>query len=100
MPSSTSRRTRRAHLIGIERRDDAPVAVQALADLQPMAARNQRIGKAQEQIVDVVALLGPHFEHVAKALRGEQAEPRAAPLDDRVGDQRGAVNDLADVARA
>ena len=38
---------RRAHLVGIERRDDAPVAVHPLADLQPVAARHQRVGKAR-----------------------------------------------------
>ncbi len=89
-----------AHLVRVERRDHAPVAVHPLADLQPVAPRHQRIGEAEEQVVDVVALLGAHFEAVAEALRGQQAEPRAAPLDDRVGDQRRAVHDLAHVGRA
>ena len=87
----------RAHFAGIERRDNAPVAVQPFADFEPVAARNERVGKAQEQVVDVVALLGPHFEAVAEALRREQAKFRAAPLDDRVGDERGAVDDFGNV---
>ena len=53
---------RGAHLVRIERRDHAPVAIDPLADLQPVAPRHQRLGEAQEQVVDVVALLGPHFE--------------------------------------
>ena len=60
-------------------------------------ARHQRLGKGEEQIVDVVALLGAHFENVAEARRRDQPEPGAAPLDDGVGHQRRAVNDLADI---
>src|SRR5207253_7861340 len=89
---------RLAYLIEIEPRNDATVAVEALADLQPVAPRHQRVGETQEQVVDVVALLRAHFERVTEALRGEQAEPRATAFDDRVGDQRRAVNDLGDVA--
>ena len=88
---------RGAHRVEVERRDTRPSRSIALADLQPVAARDQRLGKAEEQVVDVVALLGPHLEHVAEALRREQAEPRAAPLDQRIGDERRAVHDLADI---
>jgi hypothetical protein len=59
-----------------------------------VAPRHQRIREAEKQVVDVVALLGAHFERVAEAPRGEQAEARAAPLDDRIGHQCGAVDDL------
>src|SRR6185295_12146131 len=86
-----------ADRIEVERCDDAAVAVEALGDLQPMPAGDQRFWEAEEQIVDVVALLGAHLEVVAEALRGEQTEPRAASLDDRICDQRRAVNDLADI---
>jgi hypothetical protein len=88
---------RGAHLVRVEPRDHAAVAVHPLADLEPVAPRHQRIGKAEEQVVDVVTLLGAHFEAVAEALRGQQPEPGATPLDDRVGDQRRAVHDLGDV---
>jgi len=88
---------RRADRIEVERRDDAAVAIEALGDLQPMPAGDQRFWEAEEQIVDVVALLGAHLEVVAETLRGEQTEPCAAPLDDRIGDERRAVNDLADI---
>src|SRR5262249_14473660 len=46
------------------------------------------------------ALLGPHFENIAKTLGRDQSELGAAAFDDGVGDQRGAVDDLADVAEA
>ncbi len=62
-----------------------------------MAARHERVGELQEQVVDVVALLGAHLEDVAEAARGDQAEARAAALDQGVGDQGGAVHDVADV---
>ena len=88
------------HLLGIERGDDAPVAVHALADFQAMAARNQRRREGQEQIIDVVALLGAHLERIAKTARGQQAQFRAAPLNDRVGDERGAVDDFGDIGES
>ena len=89
----------RAHFGGVERRQHVAVAVHALRHLQPMAARHQRVGEAQEQVVDVVALLGAHLEDVAEAARGDQAEPRAAALDQGVGDQRRAVHHVADVGK-
>jgi len=59
--------------------------------------RHQRIGEAQEQVVDVVALLDAELEHVAEAARRQQPEPRAASFDQRVGDQRRAMQQLAHV---
>ena len=86
-----------AHLGGFERREHVAVAVHAFGHFQAMAARHQRIREVQEQVVDVVALLGAHLQDVAEAARGDQAEARAAALDQGVGDQRGAVDDVADV---
>jgi hypothetical protein len=37
------------------------------------------------------------FEHIAKAARGDQRYFRAAALEDRVGCDRGAMRDLADL---
>ena len=62
-----------AHLVRIERGQHVAVAVDAFRHLQAMAARHQRIGEAEEQVVDVVALLGAHFEDVAKAACGDEA---------------------------
>jgi hypothetical protein len=84
------------HGLAIERNDDIAVAVDPLRDLQTPPPRHERVGKAQEEVVDVVALLGPDFEDVAEPGRAEEAEPGAAPLDQRVRDERRAVQDLAD----
>src|SRR6188474_2577382 len=62
-----------------------------------MAARNERLGKTQKKIVDVVALLGAHFERIAETSCRQQAEPGATPLDDRVGDKRGAMENLSNI---
>ena len=83
------------HLRRVQRRHDAPVAVHPFADLQPIPARHQRLWILQKQVVNVVALLGAHLQQVTKAARRDQAERRSVALDDRVGHQRGAVQDFA-----
>jgi len=88
-----------AHAVEIERGDDLAVAVDALGDLQAAAAGDQGFGVLQEQVVNIVALLGAHFDDVAKSGGCDQAELRAAALDQRVGDQGGAVHDLADIRK-
>ena len=68
MPSATSRCAAARTSAAIERRDDVAVAVDALA--RPPARWRRGTsgsGKLQEQVVDVVALLGAHLEDVAKA---------------------------------
>ena len=87
----------RAHLVRIERRQHVAVAIHALGDFQAVAAGDQRIGKLQEQIVDVVALLRAHLENITEAARGDQSKPGAVSLDQRVGDQRRAMHDVADL---
>ena len=86
-----------AHFGGIQRGQNVAVAVQPFGHFQAVAAGHQRFGELQEQVVDVVALLGAHLQDVAEAARGDQAEPGAGALDQRVGDQRGAVHRVADV---
>jgi hypothetical protein len=74
-------RPRRPHGVFVERRQHARARRHPLRDLQPPAPRHQRVRKFQEQVVDVVALLDAQLEHVAEALRRDQAERRAAALD-------------------
>ena len=88
-----------AYVLGVERRQHVAVAIHPFANFQAMAARHQRIGELQEQIVDVVALLGSHLQNVAEAACGDQAEARAAALDQRIRHQRCAVHDIADVGQ-
>ena len=84
----------------VERHDHAPVAVQPLVDLAAEGTRDQRLREAQEQIVDVVALLGAHLEDVPEPARRQEPERAAGPLDDGVGDERGAVDEGAEVGEA
>ena len=90
---------RRPHRIEIQRHDGIAITVHPLRHFKPAAARHQRIGILQEQIVNIVALLSAHFEHVAKALGGDQPELRAPAFDQRVGDQGRAMHDIADIAK-
>ena len=78
----------------VERGDDRAVARHALGNLEAAAARNERGREGKEQVIDVVALLDAQLEHVAHAHGGEQAERRAAPFDQRIGDERRSVDDL------
>ena len=93
------RARRAAHRLLVERRDDGAVAVDALRHFEPAASRHQRVGEGEEQVVDVVALLGAGFEHVAEPGRGDQPELRALALDQRIGDERGAVHDFRHVSQ-
>jgi hypothetical protein len=43
-------------------------------------------------------VFGAHLDHVAEAFGGDERRLRAAPFDQRVGDQRRAVDDLVDLA--
>ena len=56
-------------------------------------------GRSMYDVVLLEALLVAHLEHVAKALGGEQRGARALALDQRVGGERRAVDEDADVAR-
>ena len=81
----------------VQRLQHRPVAADALAHLSPPVAGHQRLRVRGEEIVDVVELLDADLQHIAEALRGQQRRTRAAPLDQRVGHERGAVDDLGDL---
>ena len=81
----------------IQRVDDVAIAVDAFRNVVAALARHQGLGKAQEQVVDVVALLAAYLQGIAKPGRGQQADTGAAALDDGVGDQGGAVHHLRQV---
>ena len=94
-PFRQQRAQRRADGGFVQSDDDIAVAVHSLGHFQAEVARDQWFGKAEEQVVDVVALLRAHLEHVAEPGGSEQAELGPLALDDRVGDERGAVHDFA-----
>ena len=85
-----------AHLIEIDRGEDLAVPAHALVDLAPEVAGDERLGKFQKEVVDVVALLDPHLQRIAKAAGREEGRRVGRPLDDGVGHQRRAVDEVGD----
>ena len=77
--------------------DDIAVAVDTFGDLEAPVAGNERFRERQEQVVDVVALLGSHLQDVAEARCRDQPQLRALAFDDRVRHERRAMHDLTDV---
>lgn len=51
------------------------------------------------QIVEIEAFLGADFEEIAETIGGDEAGFDAAILDQRVGDDRGAVAEIGGTAR-
>jgi hypothetical protein len=83
----------------VERRADAAIRHQPFRHLEPEAARHQRVGAAHEEVVGVVPQLRADLLHVPKTLRGQEAGRDPAALDQRIGDQRRAVDDVAHLGR-
>ncbi len=81
-----------AHLGQVDGHDHRPVAGHPLVRLAAELPRHQRLGEAEEEVVDVVPLLGAGFKNVPEAARRQEADPRALAPDDGVGDERGAVD--------
>ena len=83
----------------VERAHDLAPVVDALAHLQPPVAGNERRGLLPGEVVEARHAQAADLEDVAEALGGEEARAGALPLQDRVGGDRGAVDDLADHRR-
>ena len=79
---------------------DVPVAVDPLFDAAPQVTRAQRRRIPQEEIVNRVALLAAHLQDVAESGRGQQADQRAFTLDNCVGDQCRAMEEVAKLLMA
>ena len=86
------------HGCGVEWQQNVAFVVQAFGYGQAQVARNQRFGQHDVQVVLVVTALIAHRDHVAKALGGDQRGAGAFAFDHRVGGERGAVDDDADIA--
>src|SRR5262249_16812516 len=89
-----------ARVVLVEWSPHGSVGQHALGHLADEPARNQRRRLLDLQVVDLVALLAPDDENVTKAARGEQSDPMSLALDDNVGAECGAVNDLGDLVPA
>jgi hypothetical protein len=77
----------------------AAVGGHALTDFQPQPARHERRRSAHEYVRLFKPMLVCHFQGISKALGAQQADFRAFALDQRIGRQRGPVNDQVDIAR-
>ena len=75
------------------------LGVDALVEREPVGAFDQRRRQGDVEIILLEAVFGPHLDDIAKPLRGDQRGPRAAPLDQRVGGERGAVDHQVDVGQ-
>ena len=80
----------------VERLDNTAVGGNAFADLQAIAARDQRLWLVPAQIEHVGHADAPDLEHVTKAARRDQAGAGTGALQDGVGAHRGAVQHLGD----
>ena len=87
--------TRRgAHFAFIHRGADRAVGERALADLQPHVAVGDR-DEVAPQPPGAAPVAAAHLQHVAETARCDDADLRAAPLQQRVGADRGAMHDRA-----
>ena len=71
------------------------VGGEALADFEAQRARHQRHRAVDHQVVMVEALLVALLDDVAEAFGGDEGGPRALALDQRIGGERGAVDEDA-----
>ena len=82
----------------VERQEDVAFVVETFGYGQAQVARHQRFRQYDVQVVLVVTAFVAHRDHVAKALGGDQCGAGAFAFDHRIGGERGAVDDDADVA--
>ena len=68
----------------VERRLDAAVGAQTLANSEPQFARDELLGRRQAQIVAVVLQTLAHLDDVAMAIGCQQSDPGALMLEERV----------------
>ena len=62
-------------------------------------ARHQRFRHAHEQIIGIVAKFRADFQNITEPFGGDQPRRHAAPFDQRIGDQRGAMDHMAYLIR-
>ena len=98
-PPTGSRSARRRTSPGSTGSPHRAVDQHALVHLEAQVARRERPRPLHEQVVHVVAVLAGDLDRVAEALGRDQRGPGALPLDDGVGDERGAVEDVGHAGR-
>ena len=83
---------------GIQRRDHRAVRRDPLDDLGDVPALDERLGFVDVEIVSLVALLPTNDEHVAEAVRSDEADGGTFAFEHRVGGDRGGVQHEANRA--
>ena len=79
----------------VDRRANGAVGERAFIDFHAQIAIGDR-DELAPQAPGLPAVAAAHFEHVAKAARGDHADARAAPFKERIGADGGAVHDRAE----
>ena len=73
--------------------------IDAFAHLSPQVARHERRRLVDADVVIVGLALAPDVQHVAEAGSGDEAGPRDAAGDHRVGGDGGAMPEISDFSR-
>ena len=89
---------RRLHIIERQRREFAPVAVDAPADAQAQIPLHQRRHVGVAVVVLLLPHPAPHLQRIAQPRRGDQPAARAGMGERGIGRDRGAVHDGVDAA--
>ena len=90
---------RAGNAVVVERHQHRALGIDAFAHRQPQPARHQRRRQVDIEIVLLEAVFVADLDHVAKAFGGQQRGLGALALDQRIGGERGAVDDQAHIGR-
>ena len=96
---SAQRCRQREHAGFIQRADDPAIGPDALGNFKAQFAWRQRRRQLQFKIVGVVAPLQSQFKHIGEPASSYQRRANAFAFDQRVGDQRRAMNHLGNLVR-
>ncbi len=84
----------------VQRRQHLPARVDPFGDAMAPGAGHQRLGLVQENVVLREAVFQADLDQIPKARRGQQGGARAFAFNQRIGGQRGAQDQQADVGPA
>ena len=86
------------HLCSIDINQDVAIGIHTSRHREAHLTRQQRLWQVQVEVILLKPRLGPHLDNIAKPFRGDQGRLRTTPLNQRVGRQGGAVDDLVNFA--
>jgi len=82
----------------VEREEHLALRIDALAHRQAQPARNERRRQVDVDVVLLEAVFVADLDHVAESFGGEKRGSGALALDERIGGERRAMDDHADLA--